>query len=140
MLFLIKLEPVLLHYRFLLKQQSSLVGSLINDIYIIGATDERREMQFLECWEFLLIIENVEPEKFNKAELKELFYKHADLSVEQGGEQVISMNRFAKLCMMKNLLSKRAQKNYFKKHKIGTSFQFDQFATKFRTDYMVGSA
>jgi hypothetical protein len=115
-----------------------LVGSLLNDIYIIGATEQRKSAQFLECWEFLMIMEHIQPD-YKREEYKEMFYKHADLSIQGKNEQVMSLSRFAKLCMMKNLLSKRHQNLFMKKYKVlsSSNFNFDVFCNKFRSEYMV---
>lgn len=132
-----KLEPALLHYKFLITQQSSLVGSMVNDIYLVGTTDDSRVTPHLECWEFLLILENVESQVFKKDEFKELFFKYADIYVEGKVGQLMSLSRFCKLCLMKSFLSVNAQKVFFKKHRIKTDFDFDSFSSRFHSEYMV---
>ena len=136
----LKLEPAILHFRFLMHHQYSLIGTLLNDIYITGATDNREAIQYMECWEFLMIMEHVEYQQYEKEEFKTLFYRYADLSIEEKNDQVMSLSRFSKLCMMKNYLSKETQKGYFKKYKISNNFNFDSFSMKFRSEYMVASS
>lgn len=134
--YIIKLEPTILHYKFLLTQQSSLLGSLLNDLYILNVKDEERQGDFLECWEFLMIIEHVEPAEYNRESLKELFFKNADTTLKSRQTQVMSLSRFSRLCVMKGYLSKLSQKAYFKKSKITHSFNLDNFCSKFRSEYM----
>ena len=85
-----------------------------------------------------MIMEHIEQD-YKRDDYKEMFYKHADLSIQGKNEQVMSLSRFAKLCMMKNLLSRKSQNSFLKKNKIGSSatFNFDVFCTRFRSEYMV---
>lgn len=110
---------------------------MVNDIYLVGASEDSRAIPHLECWEFLLILENVEPQDFKREEFKQLFYKYADISVEGKSGKFMSLSRFCKLCLMKNLLSVDAQKAFFKQHKIKADFDLETFSSRFHSDYMV---
>lgn len=110
---------------------------MVDNIYLVGATDDSRATPHLECWEFLLILENVEPQAFKKDEFKELFFKYADIADENSSGHLMSLSRFCKLCLMKTFLSVQAQKLFFKKHKIKPDFDFDSFSNRFHSEYMV---
>lgn len=133
------LEPAMLHYKFLYSQQLSLVGSMLGDIYLICTTEDSNIAPHIECWEFLMILEHLEPETFERQEFKELFYKYADLIVEGTTGQMMSLTRFCKLCLMRNLLSMESRKAYFKKHRISNMFDFEDFSKQFHSCYMVTS-
>lgn len=133
------LEPALLHYKFLFAQQLSLVGSMLGDIYLIGTSDDSRTTPHLECWEFLMILEHLDPDTFERQEFKELFYMYADLTVEGTTGQLMSLTRFCKLCLMRNLLSIESRKAYFKKHRISNMFDFEDFSKQFHSCYMVNN-
>ena len=113
---------------------------MVNDIYLVGASDDPRIVPHLECWEFLMILENVEPQLFRRNEFKELFYKYADIYVEGKTGQLMSLSRFCKLCLMKSLLSVEAQKTFFKQHKVKPDFDFDAFSSRFHVEYMVAES
>ena len=131
----IELEPILNHYHFLWAKQKTLINSILGRLYVIF---DKGDHSKIESWEFLILIKYIEPEEYNPVEMKKLFYSHADSSLEIREIPAMSLGRFSKLCLMKDLLGKDAERSFHKvMKKMDELSNLEEFTQKYRAIYRV---
>lgn len=135
----IRIEPIISHYYYLWDKQNSLVDSIIGNLWITY-DNENNNQNMLESWEFGLLCQYIESSNYEEESTRLLFYRHADSKLDYRDIPAMSLSRFARVCLIKQIMTKEEEKRYHKNTKRVMFSNLEVFTQKYRTFYRVSLA